>query len=73
MPYYPISRLNIKLQYSSFPDGSIGQESTCNPGDTGDGGSTPGSHGQRNLVGYSTLGCKESDMTEQLGTIFGTE
>ena len=22
------------------------------------------SHGQRNLVGYSPLGCKESDMTE---------
>ena len=24
------------------------------------------SHGQRNLVGYSPWGCKESDMTEQL-------
>ena len=24
------------------------------------------SHGRRNLVGYSPLGCKESDMTEQL-------
>ena len=23
-------------------------------------------HGQRNLVGYSPWGCKESDMTEQL-------
>ena len=26
-------------------------------------------HGQRNLVGYSPWGCKESDMTEQLSTI----
>ena len=25
-------------------------------------------HGQRRLVGYSTWGCKESDMTEQLST-----
>ena len=25
-------------------------------------------HGQRNLVGYSLWGCKESDMTEQLST-----
>ena len=24
------------------------------------------SHGQRNLVGYSPWGCKESDMTERL-------
>ena len=24
------------------------------------------SHGQRSLAGYSPLGCKESDMTEQL-------
>ena len=41
MPYYPISRLNIKLQYSSIPEPS-GKESTGNAGDTGDGGSTPG-------------------------------
>ena len=26
------------------------------------------SHGQRNLVDYSPRGCKESDITEQLGT-----
>ena len=26
------------------------------------------SHGQRRLVGYSPWGCKESDMTEWLGT-----
>ena len=25
-------------------------------------------HGQRNLVGYSPWGCKESDMTEKLNT-----
>ena len=25
-------------------------------------------HGQRSLVGYSPLGCKESDTTEQLST-----
>ena len=25
-------------------------------------------HGQRNLAGYSTWGCKESDMTEKLST-----
>ena len=44
-------------------------------GDEREGGSIPGSgrspeevtgkvHGQRNLVGYSPWGCKESDMTE---------
>ena len=27
------------------------------------------SHGQRNLVGYSPWGSKESDMTEQLSTL----
>ena len=27
------------------------------------------SHGQRNLVGYSPWGCKESDMTEQLHSL----
>ena len=26
------------------------------------------SHGQRSLVGYSLIGCKESDMTEWLST-----
>ena len=26
-----------------FPDGSVGKESTCNAGDTGDAGSIPGS------------------------------
>ena len=56
-----------------------GKESTCNAGDSGDVGSVPGwrrkwqptpvflprqSHGQRNLVDYSSWGCNESDMTE---------
>ena len=27
-----------------------------------------GGHGQKNLAGYSSWGCKESDMTEQLST-----
>ena len=60
MPYYPISRLNIKLQYSSFPGGSIEKESTCNAGDTGDGGSPPGlgrcpGEGNGNPLQYSCL------------------
>ena len=29
-------------------------------------------HGQRSLVGYSSLGCKESDITEQLNTFTST-
>ena len=29
------------------------------------------SHGQRNLVSYSPLGCKELDMTERLNTAQG--
>ena len=32
----------------------------------GNGNPPPVSHGQRNLVGYSSWGCKESDMTEHL-------
>ena len=58
-----------------FPGGSDGKESSCNAGDPG---SIPGSgrcpgegngiplHGWRILVGYSSWGCKESDMTEKL-------
>ena len=51
------------------------KESACNAGDLGSvpglGRSTPvflpgKSHGQRSLAGYSSWGCKESDMTEQL-------
>ena len=63
-----------------FPGGSDGKESTCNAGDLG---STPelqrflgGGHGnplqysclERSLVGYSSWGHKESDMTERLST-----
>ena len=63
----------------SFPDGSVGKESTCNAGDIENAGWIPGSgrssgggnvflpknpHGQRSLVGYSPQGCKELDMTE---------
>ena len=62
-----------------FPGGSDDEESACNAGDLGlipelgrcpreGNGSIPVSlpgefHGQRNLVGYSQGGCKESDMT----------
>ena len=36
--------------------------------------SCPGeSHGQRNLVGYSPWGCKESDMTEHASTCMETQ
>ena len=28
------------------------------------------SHGQRSLAGYSPQGCKELDMTEQVGTAY---
>jgi len=61
-----------------FPGGSDDKESACSARDT-DWISglrrewlptpvfLPGkSHGQRNLVGYSPWGCKESDTTEQL-------
>ena len=30
-------------------------------------------HGQKSLVGYSSWGCKESDMTESLSTYFRKE
>ena len=58
------------------PGGSGSKESTCNAGDLGlipglgrspgEGNGDPvflsgGSHGQRNLVGYSPCGCKELD------------
>ena len=57
---------------------SMGKESTCNAGDIGDtglilrSGKPPrGRKQQRNLVGYSPKGHKESDMTEQLNnTLF---
>ena len=63
-----------------FPDGSDGKESACNAGDLGlipGSGDTlekemmthssilaRESHGQRSLVGYSSLGHKELDTTE---------
>ena len=65
----------------SFPRGSDSKESACDAGDPvpwlgrspgeGNGNPTPvflpgESHGQKNLVGYSPRGHKESDMTEQL-------
>ena len=65
-----------------FSSGSNGKESACNAGDPGSvpgsgrsprGGMAthsvllPGEfYGQRSLVGYSSWGCKESDMTERL-------
>ena len=65
-----------------FPGGSDGKEYACNARDPssipGSGrfpgeknGNTPvfwpgESHGQRNLVGYSPWGCKESDTSEQI-------
>ena len=55
-----------------FPGGSGGKESACKAGDPGlipGSGRSPGLgefHGQRSLVGYSPLGRKESDTTEQL-------
>ena len=67
-----------------FPGGSEGIESVCNVGDLGSipglGRSRIGEHdplqyfclenphGQRSLVGYSSWGGKELDMTEQLDT-----
>ena len=67
-----------------FPDGSDDKESPCNAGDLGlipglgrspgGGHGNPGEsclenpHGQRNLVGYSPWGHKESNTTERLST-----
>ena len=69
-----------QFQYGSFPHGSDSKESACSAGDVGlirgSGGSLgegngyppvflPGKfQGQRNLVGYSPWGCKESETTE---------
>ena len=68
--------------HMDFPGGSGGKESACNAGDPGSipglGRSPGGGHGNplqysclenlknRNLVGYSPWGHKESDMTERL-------
>ena len=72
----------VKLLNRGFPGGSDGRESACNaedPGSIPELGRSPwevndyplqysflGNHGQRSLVGYSSWGLKESDMTEQL-------
>ena len=43
----------------------LGQEDPLEEGVATPSVSLPGqSHGQRNLVGYRTWGCKESDMTD---------
>ena len=73
--------LFLKLNMG-FPGGSDGEESACNAGDpgsipgleryTGVGNGNPlqfsclANHGQRSLVGYSPVGHKESDTTQQL-------
>ena len=67
--------------YKDFPGGSDGKESACSTGDPGLEKSPGGGHsnplqysclknpyGQKGLVGYSSWGCKELDMTEQLST-----
>ena len=58
-----------------FPNGSVGKESTCNVGDTGDLGLIPGlgrspGAGKGYPLQYSgpenSMDCKELDMTERL-------
>ena len=34
---------NVIMSFPGFPDGSAGEESTCDAGDTGNGGLIPGS------------------------------
>ena len=68
----------VAEMYWGFPHGSVGKESTCNAGDTGDldlipgsGRSLGGRHGnplQSLLPGESLWGVKELDTTEQLST-----
>ena len=73
-------QLRMGTEFEVFPGDSDGKESAHNAGDPGlirvrkipwrsEWLPTPvflpgESHGQRGLVGYSPLGCKESDMTE---------
>ena len=69
----------MRIRVQGFPGDSDGKESVCNAGDPGlipgedpleKGMATHFGilvwriHGQRSLLGYSTWGCKESDMTE---------
>ena len=72
-----------------FPGGSDGKESACNVGDlgsipgsgrpTGEGDGYPFQYSclensmDRRLVGYSSLGHKESDTTERLTLTFSPE
>ena len=58
MNYHKFSRL--KQHMCGFPDGSVGKESACSAGDTGDVGSIPGSgrspgEGNGNPLQYSCL------------------
>ena len=72
-----IARLQSFLM--GFSDGSVGKESACNAGDTGDLGLIPGSGRspggtnvkplqysclENTMGGWGTWGCKESDTTE---------
>ena len=81
---YHIHCLLITNIFMGFPGGSDSKESTCNAKDPGlipGSGRSPG-EGNGNLllyswlawteelVGYSLWGCKESNMTEQLRTIY---
>ena len=62
-----------------FPGGSDGKESACNAKDMDlipGSGRSPGegeAHGQRSLVGYSSWGRKESDMTNTFTVTLGTK
>ena len=73
----------VTKNVSGFPHSSVGKEPACKAGDPGSiFGSgrrkwqptpvfLPGeSHGQRTLVGYSPLGHRELDVTEQVTLIF---
>jgi len=67
------------LKVTVVKDGSVGKESACSAGNSGDAGSVPGlgrawqlipvflpreSDGQRCWMTYSSLSCKESDTAE---------
>ena len=72
------------VKVKGFPGGSDNEESACNVGDPGlipGSGRSPGEengyplqyscleNGQRNLVGYSSWGHKESDRTAATNTL----
>ena len=74
-----LSSLGVTQVDLGFPGGSLGEEFDCSAGDPGlipsqedpleEGMATHSSilagefQGQRSLIGYSSWGCKESDMT----------